>query len=84
MKSLSLHPVVHSGLYWCLQWAIKASAVHSDLYGCLQCVILESTGGSIEGSTAGSILLPDLEYTVGSTWESTVTWSVDFPVEPIA
>eukprot|EP00974_Lingulodinium_polyedra_P052397 5040362-Lingulodinium_polyedra.AAC.1 len=38
--------------------------------------------GSIVGSTAGTILLSDSESKVGSSWESTVKWCVDLPVEP--
>eukprot|EP00974_Lingulodinium_polyedra_P051253 4929787-Lingulodinium_polyedra.AAC.1 len=33
------HPVVHSGLNWCLHWAILVSAVHNDPEWCLQCAI---------------------------------------------
>eukprot|EP00974_Lingulodinium_polyedra_P051389 4943987-Lingulodinium_polyedra.AAC.1 len=47
MKRLSLHPVAHSGLYWCLRWARLASAIHNGPHWCLQRATLESGGAPL-------------------------------------
>eukprot|EP00974_Lingulodinium_polyedra_P124483 11190896-Lingulodinium_polyedra.AAC.1 len=57
--------LVSTGLYWCLQSTMIPLGVYSVLYWTLQ-------GDSIVGSTAGTVLLSDLESTGGSIWEPTM------------